>query len=66
MEKYPSLEKTYHLNLEKQNQIIDDIIVEGPEPEHDEGYFIITEEPKQHLSNLEKGIPLLDFYPKFR
>jgi len=37
---------------------IDDVLIEGAHPTTDLGYFIIKNEPKQHLSRIERGIPL--------
>ena len=42
------------------------MLIEGAEPVNDQGYFIIKDEPKQHLHTLELGVPLLKFFPQFR
>ena len=41
--------------------MFENMIIEGKEPSGDEGYFIIDQEPKKHLSSIEKGIPMLEF-----
>ena len=46
------------INNTEKIDIFKDIIIEGPEPENDKGYFIIEGEPNGHLKKILKGIPL--------